>query len=123
MPLSLRGFFAAFVACLAVSAAAQDSSVSGEDFRKAVTNKKIFARSSNGQLMDLSMRDDQSAQVSIGNMNDTGTWRSTPDGYCAKWNRIRAGEERCFTVVRRGGTMVVLNPDKTVSAEILRMTD
>jgi hypothetical protein len=39
-------------------------------------------------------------------------------GYCATWVKIRAGEERCFTVFRSGSNFKVLNPDGSVSGFI-----
>ncbi len=114
------------VACLAGTsshALAQEAEqiVSGEELRRLWVGKKVFARSPTGGLVDFHMRADGTTQLSMTSMNDTGTWRPTETGYCATWQRIRAGQERCFTVVKRGGTTYVLNPDKSISVEVLRI--
>lgn len=95
--------------------------VTGEEVRRLWVGKKVFARSPTAGLLDFHMRADGTTQLAMTNMNDTGTWRPTDTGYCATWQRIRAGQERCFTVVKRGGTIYVLNPDKSISVEVLRV--
>lgn len=102
---------------------AQDQAVSGEQVKAMWSGKKVFGRSSTGSLLDFYLKVDGTSQVSVGNMVDSGTWRPTDKGYCATWQKIRAGEERCFTVVNRGPKLLVLNPDGSVSAEILRVVD
>ena len=111
---------ALFVSALAC-AHAQDRPLTGEEIRQAWVGKKVFARSATGGLMDFHMQADNTAQVSVGNLNDTGTWRTTDKGYCASWKTIRAGQERCFSVVMRGSTLYVLNPDNSINAEVLRV--
>lgn len=105
------------------AAFAQDRPLTGDEIRKMLVGKKVFARAGNGNLTDFYMNADQTARVSIGNLNDEGTWRMTETGYCATWKQIRQGQERCFTVVRRGSTLYVLNPDGSTSVEILRLID
>ena len=100
---------------------AQDQAVSPDEIRSTWVGKKIFARSGSGALLDFSMMADGSASVSAGNTNDTGVWHLTPTGYCAKWQKLRGGQEACFTVVRRGSDVLVLNPDGSLSAQILRV--
>ena len=104
-------------------ASAQDALMTPEEIKTQWVGKKIFARSPTAGLMDFAMRVDGSADMSSSNLADTGTWRLSPDGYCATWKKIRNGQERCFTVVKRGAVATVLNPDKSVSAEILRIVD
>ncbi|MDZ7589446.1 MAG: hypothetical protein U5L05_01880 [Rubrivivax sp.] len=52
--------------------------------------------------------------------SDTGIWRLNESGYCARWQKIRKGEERCFTVRTELGQTVVLNPDGSPSATVVR---
>lgn len=122
-PTLVRLCLAAAVVASAPIAQAQDAeqTVSGEEVRRLWVGKKIFARSPTSGLLDFHMRADGTTQLSMTSMNDTGTWRPTETGYCATWQRIRAGQERCFTVVKRGGTTYVLNPDKSISVEVLRV--
>ncbi len=122
-PAIIRLCLAAAVVASAPVAQAQDAeqTVSGEEVRRLWVGKKIFARSPTSGLLDFHMRADGTTQLSMTSMNDTGTWRPTETGYCATWQRIRAGQERCFTVVKRGGTTYVLNPDKSISVEVLRV--
>ena len=108
---------------LSTPAHAQDQTVSGEEIKTTWVGKKIFARSSKGGLIDLYLRADGTSEVSVGKMIDTGTWRPTETGYCAKWQKIRAGEERCLNVVDRGGKLLVLEPDGSLNTEIIRIGD
>ncbi len=108
---------------LSVPAQAQDQTVTGEQIKATWVGKKLFGRTSAGALIDFYMKADGTTAVSVGNMTDSGTWRPTDTGYCAKWQKIRAGEERCFNVVVRGGKTLVINPDGTVGTEILRIVD
>ena len=118
-----RVALAVMLAATVAPAMAQDQPMTGEDIRRAWVGKKVFGRSTTGGLLDMHLRADGSAQVAVGNMTDSGAWRTTDSGYCAKWQKIRAGEERCFTVVKRGDKVLVINPDGSVGTEILRVTD
>jgi hypothetical protein len=104
-----------------VAAHAQDAAVSGDEIKATWVGKKIFARSSTGGLVDFTMAADGTASVAVGNFTDTGTWRPQDKGYCAKWNKIRGGQESCFNVVRRGGDLYVLNPDGSTNTQILKI--
>lgn len=104
-------------------AQAQDQPVTGDQIKAMWVGKKVFGRSTTGGLLDFYLKADGTSAVSVGNLNDTGTWRPTPTGYCATWQKIRAGEERCFTVVNRGGKMLVLNPDGSVGTEVIKVSD
>jgi hypothetical protein len=55
-----------------------------------------------------------------GGLNDVGTWRFSEDGYCTAWQRIRHGDERCFTVDRTpSGHYRVYKPTGELSMTIL----
>ncbi len=56
-------------------------------------------------------------------MRDTSVWRITDNGYCNTWKTIRGGREGCFTVVKRGDKITILNTDGSVGTEILRIVD
>jgi hypothetical protein len=112
------GGFVVALAC--VTAHAQDVVVPGDEINATWVGKKVFARASSGQLAELMLSADGSANVSVGNFNDAGTWRPYEKGYCVKWNKIHAGTETCLTVVRRGADMFVLNPDGSVASQVLR---
>ena len=58
---------------------------------------------------------DGRASISAG--TDTRTWRLSESGYCTTWTKIRAGQERCFTVVRSGPSFRVFNPDGSLSGQ------
>jgi uncharacterized membrane protein len=119
----VRGCLALMACVLPSLAGAQDVLMTPGEIKAQWSGKKLFGRSATGGLMDVQLLADGTATVSIGNSYDTGTWRLSADGYCVTWKQIRAGQERCFTVIRKGNLATVLNPDKTVSAEILRIVD
>lgn len=108
---------------MAPAAFAQDQAMTGEQVKAAMVGKKVFGRSTSGGLVDFYMRADGTSEVAVGNMTDTGVWRTTDNGYCTTWKKIRPGQERCFAVVKRGDKMLILNPDGSVGTEILRIVD
>jgi uncharacterized membrane protein len=105
------------------AAQAQETPLTPAEIKAAWVGKKVFARGANGSMLDLHMNADGSAAVAVGNFSDTGTWKLSDSGYCATWKRIREGKEACFTVVRRGNTVYILNADKSVNGEVLRIVD
>jgi hypothetical protein len=119
----MRFVVALSLCAVAASAFAQDQLVSPDEIKAKWVGKKVFARSAAGQLADFVMMADGSASVSVANFSDTGTWRLWEKGYCARWQKIRAGTEACLTVVRRGGDMFVLNPDGSVNSQILSIPE
>ena len=83
---------------------------------------KVFSRTANGALADFWMRDGGTADVAVGNnFTDKGTWWLSDRGYCTKWQKIRDGEERCFTVRNRLGQVQVFNPDGSLNSTIIRV--
>jgi len=102
---------------------AQDVPLSGEQIRAAWVGKKVFGRAGSN-LLEFRLHPDGTGDLAVGNsFQDTGTWRIVEGGYCATWKKVRNGQERCFTVVQRGGTTLVLNPDQSVNAEVIRVID
>jgi hypothetical protein len=123
-PIALMSaLLAAVVLCGATAAQAQDQFLTGDQIKAAWTGKKLFARSGSAGLLDMQLRADGTAQVSVGNMNDTGTWRVTDDGYCAKWQRIRQGAEACFKVMKRGDRTYTVGSDGAITSEVLRVSE
>ena len=119
----MRQLAAVALVGLAFSAFAQDVAVPPQEIKAKWVGKKIFARATTGQLIEFSIMPDGTASVSAGNFNDTGTWRLSENGYCTKWQKIRAGTEGCLTVVHRGGDTLVLNADGSVNTQILRVPE
>lgn len=107
----------------ALSAVAQTDEVllTPEQIRAEWVGKKIFGRASGGQTVELQLNADGAATVAVNMGRDTGTWRTNETGYCTTWKNIRAGEERCFTVANRRGTLYILNPDRSVGTEVIRV--
>lgn len=118
---SLRLAFSACataLAFLAVGVQAQETSLSSDEIRAAWVDKTVAGTLVGGPLggksVEIQLKSDGSVSIS-GAVTDTGTWRLPGQGYCATWTKIRAGQERCFTVVRRGTDTLVINPDGSVS--------
>lgn len=111
----------AVLALLSGGAQAQDATLSSEDIRAAWTDKTVVGTLVGGPLggrsIEFQLKSDGTATLS-GAVTDTGTWRLPGQGYCATWTKIRAGQERCFTVVRKGNDTLVVNPDGSVSTLI-----
>ncbi len=102
---------------------AQDAVMTPEEIQSAWAGKTVVAMIASGPSMgkavELQLKADGSAELT-GSFADTGTWRLSDKGYCATWKKIRAGKEGCFTVVRKGSELHVLNadgsPNTTVTA-------
>lgn len=115
----LVGAVCLFVA--AVPASAQDDHWSPEQIKHEWVGKKLLVRIPNGQLMDLWFKDGGGLEIAGNNFTDTGVWRLNDEGYCAKWQKIRNGEERCFTVRTRLGHTTVYSTDGSPSGTIVRV--
>jgi hypothetical protein len=102
---------------LGLPAAAQDPTFGGDELKKAWTDKELMGRGRNGVTFYMSFRADGTATFAAG-INDTGIWRATDTGYCARWQRIREGKEGCFVVRRNGGSFIVFSEDGSESGRI-----
>lgn len=104
------------------AAVAEDDNWTPDRIKSEWVGKKVFSRTANGALADFWMRDDGTAEVAVGNnFTDKGTWWLSDRGYCTKWQKIRDGEERCFTVRNRLGQVQVFNPDGSLNSTIIRV--
>jgi hypothetical protein len=102
-------------------ARAQDGPVSPQEIQANRVGKTavgvVGSGPAAGKPVDFTMNADGSASVS-GAAVDSGTWRLSEQGYCATWKRIRNGQERCFTVVRKGTEFLVVNPDGSLNTTV-----
>jgi hypothetical protein len=96
---------------------AQDGPVSTKEIQDTWVGKELTGTTASGSKATMRMEPDGKASVSAGNTNDTGTWRISENGYCTTWKTIRAGQERCFTVLRAGTAFRVMNPDGSLSGQ------
>jgi len=97
--------------------------MSPDEIKQAWVDKKVFSRGSTGAFFDFYLRSNGSAEVVGNSGSDSGTWRLSDTGYCTTWKKIRAGTERCFTVVKKGSSLIVFNPDLSVAAEVLKVVE
>lgn len=99
-------------------AAAQDGPVTIGELKEKWIGKTLSVTFPNRYNARLELRPDFTMQIS-GGFNDVGKWRwNEPQGYCATWNNLRAREERCLTVNRKGTEYQVLNPDGTLNGTV-----
>lgn len=98
-------------------AVAQDGPVSAKEIQDTWVGKELSGSTASGAKATMRLEPDGRASLSAGNANDAGTWRPSEAGYCTTWKTIRAGQERCFTVVRTGGAFKVMNPDGSLSGQ------
>ena len=99
------------------SSLAQEAPVSAKEIQDSWVGKDLTGTTASGARAAMRLEADGKASVSAGNANDTGTWRLSENGYCTTWKTIRAGQERCFTVVKAGELFKVLNPDGSLSGQ------
>ncbi|MDF2464484.1 MAG: hypothetical protein K0Q43_2719 [Ramlibacter sp.] len=112
---------AAILCCITLGggfAAAQDGPVSTGELKEKWIGKTVSVIFPNAYTAKLQMESDFTMQIS-GGYNDVGKWRwHEPSGYCATWNKLRAREERCLTVTRKGAEYQVFNPDGTLNGTV-----
>jgi len=102
---------------IVLHAHAQEAPVTGKEIQDTWAGRTLLGTAANGAPVAMRLLADGTATISAGSTNDSGTWRTTVDGYCTTWKMIRAGHERCFTARRSGSNVTVLNPDGTVSGQ------
>ena len=73
-----------------------------------------------GKTIEIHMKSDGTTDIG-GAIADTGSWRLSDSGYCATWKKIRAGQERCFTVIRKGAELHVFNPDGSINTVVTQI--
>lgn len=105
-------------------ALAQDVALSPQDIQANWVGKTMVgvvgSGPSAGTAVEFTMNSDGTVSVS-GAATDTGTWRLSEQGYCATWKNIRNGQERCFTVLRKGDVFQVFNPDVSLNTTVLQV--
>lgn len=115
-----RPILAIALSIIAVSwsqALAQSTPVSAKEIQDTWVGKELSGTTASGAKATMRLESDGKASVTAGNASDTGTWRLSEAGYCTTWKTIRAGQERCFTVVRDGAAFKVMNPDGSLSGQ------
>jgi hypothetical protein len=105
------------LATASIPAHAQELPVTPKEIQDNWVGKNLVGTTANGTPATVKLQSDGAASLAAGSTYDTGTWRLSEQGYCTTWNRIRAGQERCFTVRRIGTTMSVFNPDGSLSGQ------
>ncbi len=98
-------------------ALAQDAPVAPSEIKDTWVGKELVGTTASGAAATMRLDADGKASISAGTTSDTGTWRLSDTGYCTTWSRIRAGQERCFTVIRSGPSLRVFNPDGSLSGQ------
>ena len=99
---------------VASNAICLEAAIAPSEIQQRWVGKTLLGSTASGGRVTMVLRPDGSAELS-GAANDAGTWRLSENGYCTTWNKVRAGQERCFTAHRNGKAITVLNPDGSVS--------
>lgn len=115
------GFLCAISLAL-VAPLASAQAVTPKEIQETWVGKTLNGMTGNNRSFSMVLGADGVITISGEAANDTGTWRLSDSGYCTTWKTIRAGQERCFTVLRlMSGEMRVINPDGSVSGHINRI--
>ena len=115
-----------FLSTLAICPAvrAQDAAISPQEIKATWSDKTVVGTIQGGQLsgktIEIHMKSDGTTDIG-GAIADTGSWRLSDSGYCATWKKIRAGQERCFTVIRKGAELHVFNPDGSINTVVTQI--
>jgi hypothetical protein len=113
-----KSIVVAAVLSAAFPAWSQDEAVTGQQIQDAWADKHLVGNTANGRRFFMRFEKDGKASISVGDFSDSGSWRPDDKGYCAKWTKIRNGDEACFSVVKNGSSYRVLNPDGTLSGTV-----
>lgn len=111
------------VLCLSLHAQAQNM-LSPQEIQATWVGKSITAVIASGSLSGkeflFRLRSDGTSSIQ-GPLQDTGKWRLSDNGYCNRWEKIRSGEERCFTVVRRDKEFLIMDSSGALNSTVLRV--
>jgi hypothetical protein len=103
--------------CAMEQPSAQETPVTPKEIQDTWIGRELLGSAASGAPVVMRLEADGSASLTAGSTADKGTWRLSETGYCTTWKVIRAGQERCYTVLRSGSSLRVLNPDGTLSGQ------
>lgn len=102
--LVLAGAIAAsLLGCVTTEKSIKDKGMSAlpaDELRAVLTSGELEHRSASGNMSTVVFKADGSANVSWGSGSDMGVWKMDGNAFCAKWNEVRGGQEKCFRVYR-----------------------
>jgi hypothetical protein len=104
------------LALLPLAALAQEDLLSPQEIQAAWVGKTVLVRTAANDMLQLKLNADMTATIEGSRISDQGVWRLWEKGYCAKWQKIRKGEERCLTVRRQ--SQEIVNPDGSLNATV-----
>ena len=120
----LMSVFMLAATALSPALRAQDAVMTPQEIQSAWVGKTVVSvldvGPNAGKAVVLQLKADGVAELG-GALTDTGTWRLSDKGYCATWKKIRSGQERCFTVVRKGSVTQVIQPDGALNSTVTQI--
>jgi hypothetical protein len=92
-----------------------------EEIRRTHFGNTVEGRSPNGATWRAHVTEAGDARIKGTNargnaIDDSGRWVTRDDTVCIRWQRIREGRERCFSVFREGTTYTQHNADGSLNA-------
>lgn len=94
--MNLQASLVSLLLCASSSVLAQ-TMLTPEQIKSELAGHTMLAKTNRGQMFDFTMLANGTMKTdSFG--GDKGVWRLSADGYCATWDKIRAGKEACFQV-------------------------
>ncbi len=73
-----------------------------QQISEQLVGKNLVGHTVDGGPLTVRFNPDGSAEIRLGNTQDTGHWHLSDVGYCLTWTRLRGGKERCLTAQRDG---------------------
>jgi hypothetical protein len=99
--------------CLSSTVYAQ-TMLTPEQVKSEMAGYAMLAKTNQGQVFDFTMLANGTIKTdSFG--GDKGVWRLSADGYCATWDKIRAGKEACFQISKPLLNLIVHGADGNFS--------
>ncbi len=85
--------------------------------------RTLIGTTAEGVAVALRLHPDGTAQLEVGDKQDTGRWRLSDTGYCAAWTHIRRGQEACFIVKQDAEAYHIYSLDGQPSAVVRTKAD
>ncbi len=76
----------------------------------------MFATTARGRSIVVFYASDGAQAIDYGSGADVGEWRIEGDSLCTRWDRIRAGAERCIRIRREDGEYAYYHDDDSFGA-------
>ena len=114
--MKIQSAIISLLLCVSHTVSAQ-TMLTPDQIKSDLVGHAMLGKNNRGQVFDFTMSTNGTMKTdSFG--GDKGVWRLSGDGYCATWEKIRAGKEACFQVSKPLLNYIVHSADGSFSTII-----